>query len=86
MRIPGAQAMRNRSPGATAQPRSSSAEVVPVSSATGTQIAKPDLPAAGMPRRRQRADQLLTPVGVRHGRPLQQPPTAGSCQSSATVS
>ena len=47
--IAGGDAMRNRSPGATAHPRSSSAPVTAGSSATGTQTARPDRPMAGTP-------------------------------------
>ena len=51
MRTPGAAAMRNRCPGATAQPAEARADATPSSSETGTQQANPDRPLAVMPWR-----------------------------------
>ena len=47
--MPGGDEIRKRSPGATAQPRCSSAVVAASSSATGTQTASPDRPVAATP-------------------------------------
>lgn len=48
-RTPGGAAMRNRCPGATAQPAAVSAEATPSSSGTGTQQVNPDRPLAVIP-------------------------------------
>jgi hypothetical protein len=78
--------MRNRCPGATAQPAETSEDATPSSSETRTQLVNPDRPLAVIPCSR-RADRsasprrAYTPAAVRSATA-----TAGSAHRSVTSS